>query len=63
MAAIEAVSSVPPHIQPPIAQVPSPITEASIPDLPIWRVSISCGMFRPFHLREDRGSSLLVNYK
>ena len=35
MAAIDAASSVPPHIHPPIAQVPRPIAEARMPDAPI----------------------------
>src|SRR5690606_20016265 len=42
MAPIASRSSVPPHIQPPMAQVPRPIVEARIPERPISRVSISC---------------------
>ena len=33
--AIDRASSVPPHIQPPIAHVPRPIRETFNPDLPI----------------------------
>ena len=49
MAAIDLLSSVPPHIQPPIAQVPSPTAEARMPDEPISRVSISCDMLQTLH--------------
>ena len=40
IAATDAASSVPPHIQPPIAQVPRPTAEARMPELPISRVCI-----------------------
>ena len=38
---MESASSVPPHIQPPMAQVPRPTTEASIVEEPMGRVGIS----------------------
>src|SRR5215207_6560562 len=40
MVAIDWTSSVPPHIHPPIAQVPRPMREAISPDVPIAICSI-----------------------
>src|SRR6266849_9426607 len=42
MARIDLASSVPPHIQPPIAQVPSPMREVTIPVSMISMVSNGC---------------------
>jgi hypothetical protein len=41
MARIASLSEVPPHIQPPIAQAPKPITDASIPEFPNGRIFIA----------------------
>src|SRR5437016_1334823 len=42
MARIDSASSVPPHIQPPIAQVPSPMREVTTPVAMISMVSNGC---------------------
>ena len=60
IAAIDRLSSVPPHIQPPIAQVPSPTAEASMPDEPISRSSISCDILQSLHGFEHGSGRLLV---
>src|SRR5688572_15405854 len=61
MASIELPSFVPPHIQPPIAQVPSPTAEASMFDLPILRVSMSCNISGFSNCFEHFAGGLLVD--
>src|SRR5688572_21890383 len=58
---MEFASSPPPHIQPPMAQVPRPMAEASMPDFPILRVSMSCDIPGCSDCFEDLACSLPVD--
>src|SRR5690606_12810901 len=67
IASIASASSVPPHIQPPMAQVPRPTAEAWMPERPISRVIIpdfiitSCDIANRLQGFKDAGGSFLVN--